>query len=70
VLKFLAKTDEEKRKKLLEEKLKRDNLLNLRRQDRKTSGKVSRMMKLTKSANKSCMADADDCLNESLAKQG
>ncbi|CAG7721107.1 unnamed protein product [Allacma fusca] len=70
VKKFLQKQEEEERRKAKEEKLKKERLMQLRYQDKKAHRRVNSMLKMTKSANKACMADAKTCLNDSLAEQG
>lgn len=69
VAKFLAKREEEEKKKKEQEKLKKEKLLQLRQQDRKATNRVRKMLSMTKSANKSCVEDANDCLNASVAAQ-
>lgn len=70
VAKFLAKREEEDKRKKELEKVKKDKLLQLRNQDRKAANRVRKMLSMTKSANKSCMDDSKDCLNASVAAQG
>lgn len=65
----MAKKEEEKRRKAEEDRLKREKLMEMRSKDKKAKGRVNRMLKLTKSANKSAMADAVDSLNDSLVDQ-
>ena len=69
VRKFLAKKEEERRRQEQEDRQKREKLLELRSKDKKAKGRVNRMLKMTKSANKSAMEDAVDCLNDSLVEQ-
>ncbi|CAL8079342.1 unnamed protein product [Orchesella dallaii] len=70
VAKFLAKREEEDKRKKDEERKKKEKLLQLRNQDRKAANRVRKMLSMTKSANKSCVDDARDCLNESVSAQG
>lgn len=70
VQKFLAKKEEEERRLKDARERKRKMLLELRSQDRKANSRVNRMLKMTKSANKSCIADAQECLSEACTAQG
>jgi protein SPT2 len=70
VKKFLANKEAEKRKADELERLKKQKLLQLRSQDKKATKRVGQMLRMTKSANKSVIADAVNCLNDSLAEQG
>ncbi|XP_034937637.1 protein SPT2 homolog [Chelonus insularis] len=56
IKKFLARKEEEERKKASEEKRKKENLLALR--DHKAQSRINKHLKVTKSANKSVLADA------------
>lgn len=69
VKKFLAKREEEDKIKKDEERRKKENLIQLRQQDRKATNRVRKMLSMTKSANKSCVEDAKDSLNASVAAQ-
>lgn len=69
VAKFLAKQAEDERRRKEEDKIKKEKLLQLRQQDRKATNRVRKMLSMTKSANKSCIEDARDCLNESVTAQ-
>lgn len=70
VQKFLAKKEEEERRKREEANKKKKQLMELRNQDRKANSRVRRMINMTKSANKSVIADARECLSESCIEQG
>jgi hypothetical protein len=70
VQKFLQKKEQEERK-LKEEALrKKKMLLDLRNQDRKATSRVRKMLNMTKSANKSCILDAAESLNDESSAQG
>jgi len=69
VRKFLAKKEEEKRRVEEEQKRKLERLVEMRSKDKKAKGRVTRMLKLTKSANKSAIEDANNCLNDSIVDQ-
>uniref|UniRef100_A0A2H8THU8 Protein SPT2 homolog n=1 Tax=Melanaphis sacchari TaxID=742174 RepID=A0A2H8THU8_9HEMI len=70
IKKFLAKRDEEDRLKQIEEQKKKDELLLLRSQDRKSFKRVQSMLNRTKSANKSVIEDAKDDVNTSVTMAG
>jgi len=70
VQKFLQKKEEEERKLREEAARKKRMLLELRNQDRKATNRVKKMLNMTKSANKSCFANADQSLTEECAAQG
>lgn len=53
-----------------EARRKRERLLELRSHDKKATKRVGQMLRMTKSANKSVISDAMNCLNDSLAEQG
>lgn len=63
IKKFLARKEEEEKRKLLEVQRKKSELLALRSQDKKAQKRVQVMLKRTKSANKSVMEDAIDNVN-------
>lgn len=65
----MAKREEEDRKRQEMEKKKKEKLLELRQQDRKATNRVRKMLSMTKSANKSCVDDAKDCLNAAVTAQ-
>lgn len=66
----MAKKEEEDRQKQLEEQRKKDDLLSLRSQDRKSFKRVQSMLNRTKSANKSVIEDAKDDVNTSVTMAG
>ncbi|XP_015368161.1 PREDICTED: protein SPT2 homolog [Diuraphis noxia] len=70
IKKFLAKKDEEERLKQIEEQKKKDELISLRSQDRKSFKRVQSMLNRTKSANKSVIEDAKDDVNTSVTMAG
>lgn len=70
IKRFLAKKDEEDRLKQIEEQKKKDELLLLRSQDRKSFKRVQSMLNRTKSANKSVIEDAKDDVNTSVTMAG
>jgi len=70
VQKFLAKKEQEKKLQMEEARRKRERLLELRSHDKKATKRVGQMLRMTKSANKSVISDAMNCLNDSLAEQG
>ncbi|XP_060874732.1 protein SPT2 homolog isoform X1 [Metopolophium dirhodum] len=70
IKKFLAKKDEEDRLKQIEEQKKKDELISLRSQDRKSFKRVQSMLNRTKSANKSVIEDAKDDVNTSVTMAG
>lgn len=70
IKKFLAKKEEEDRQKQLDEQKKKDELLSLRSQDRKSFKRVQSMLNRTKSANKSVIEDAKDDVNTSVTMAG
>uniref|UniRef100_A0A8D8M8A1 Protein SPT2 homolog n=1 Tax=Cacopsylla melanoneura TaxID=428564 RepID=A0A8D8M8A1_9HEMI len=59
VQKFLEKQEEEERRKKEDDKKKLSELLTLRNQDRKSVNRVNKMLKLTKSANKSVLDEEE-----------
>lgn len=70
IKRFLAKKDEEDRLKQIEEQKKKDELILLRSQDRKSFKRVQSMLNRTKSANKSVIEDAKDDVNTSVTMAG
>lgn len=70
VQKFLAKKKEEELKAQEEARRKKQKLMELRNQDKKAKKRVGQMLRMTKSANKSVIAEAKDCLQDSLTEQG
>lgn len=70
VQKFLAKQKEEEMKKKEEALRKKRQLMELRNQDRKANSRVRRMINMTKSANKSVIADAQESLSDACNAQG
>lgn len=70
VKRFLEKKDEEEKRKTLEAKRKRNELEALRSQDKKATKRVQVMLKRTKSANKSVIADAVDNVNTAVTMAG
>lgn len=66
----MAKKEEEDRQKQLEEQKKKDELISLRSQDRKSFKRVQSMLNRTKSANKSVIEDAKDDVNTSVTMAG
>jgi len=54
----------------LEEKKKKEELLSLRSQDKKSFKRVQSMLNRTKSANKSVIEDAKDDVNTSVTMAG
>lgn len=70
VKRFLEKREEEEKKKAREAKRKREELEALRSQDKKATKRVQVMLKRTKSANKSVIADAVDNVNTAVTMAG
>lgn len=70
IKRFLAKKDEEDKQKQLEEQKKKDELLSLRSQDKKSFKRVQSMLNRTKSANKAVIEDAKDDVNTSVTMAG
>lgn len=70
IKRFLAKKDEEDRLKQIEEQKKKDELILLRSQDKKSFKRVQSMLNRTKSANKSVIEDAKDDVNTSVTMAG
>ncbi|XP_059609470.1 protein SPT2 homolog [Phlebotomus argentipes] len=68
IQKFLQKKEEEDRAKEREKVRKRDELLAMR--DTKSKNKISKMLKVIKSANKAVIADAVDNDNTAVTLQG
>lgn len=60
VQKFLARKEEEDKKKMKEAERRKAELLALRARDPKANKRIQTMLKRTKSANKSVMEDAID----------
>ncbi|CAG2064580.1 unnamed protein product, partial [Timema podura] len=70
IQKFLARKEEEEKVRLEEATKKRDDLLVLRAQDGKAYKRVQAMLKRTKAANKSVIADAVDDNNTAVTLEG
>ncbi|KAF5274332.1 hypothetical protein FQR65_LT17031 [Abscondita terminalis] len=70
IQKFLARKEAEEKKKQLQANQKRDELLALRSKDKKATRRVNVMLKRTKSANQSVIADAVDKDNTSVTLAG
>lgn len=70
VQKFLAKREEEEKLKATEAQKRRDELLALRAQDKKATRRVNVMLKRTKSANQSVLAEAVDNNNTAVTMAG
>lgn len=70
VKRFLEKREEEEKQKTLQAKRKREGLEALRSQDKKATKRVQVMLKRTKSANKSVIADAVDNVNTAVTMAG
>ncbi|KAK4886568.1 hypothetical protein RN001_002839 [Aquatica leii] len=70
IQKFLARKEAEEKNKQLEASRKRDELLALRSKDKKATRRVNVMLKRTKSANQSVIADAVDKDNTSVTLAG
>ncbi|KAF5290549.1 hypothetical protein FQA39_LY14678 [Lamprigera yunnana] len=70
IQKFLARKEAEEKTKLLEATKKRDELLALRSKDKKATRRVNVMLKRTKSANQSVIADAVDQDNTAVTLVG
>lgn len=68
IKKFLIKKEQEEREKARQEKAKLDNLIAKR--DEKSKNKIRKMLKVTKSANKSVLDDAIDDQHTSVTMQG
>ncbi|XP_071452746.1 protein SPT2 homolog [Hetaerina americana] len=70
IQKFLARKEEEEKRKLVEADKKRDELLALRAQDSKANKRVRAMLKSTKAANKAAIDDARDDVNTAVTMAG
>ncbi|KAJ8675035.1 hypothetical protein QAD02_010821 [Eretmocerus hayati] len=68
VRKFIAKKEEEERRKALEAQRKKENLLALR--DQKTQNRINKHLKVCKAANKSVLDDAVDPENTAVTLAG
>lgn len=68
IQKFLKKREEEERQKAVLAKQKLDDLMSMR--DDKAKNKIRKMLKVTKSANKSVLQDAIDTENTAITLQG
>ncbi|KAJ6639797.1 Protein SPT2 like [Pseudolycoriella hygida] len=68
IQKFLQKREEEERQKALLAKKKYEELMAMR--DEKSTNKIKKMLKVTKSANKSVLEDAIDNDNTAITLQG
>ncbi|EFX69414.1 hypothetical protein DAPPUDRAFT_300972 [Daphnia pulex] len=67
---FLARKDHEEKQKRMEEKKKKEVLLSLRAQDRKSNARVQAMLKRTKSGNKAVLDEAKNSLNTAVTAAG
>merc|ERR1712071_188615 len=67
---FLAKKDLEEKQKRELDKIKKDKLLSLRSQDRKSNARVQAMLKRTKAANKAVLDEARNSLNTAVTAEG
>lgn len=68
IQKFLKKREDEERQKAISAKQKLDDLMSMR--DDKAKNKIKKMLKVTKSANKSVLQDAIDTDNTAITLQG
>lgn len=68
IQKFLQKREAEESERKRQEREKLNNLLALR--DEKSKNKIRKMLKVTKSANKSVLEDAKDCDNTAVTLDG
>jgi len=70
IRKFLARKEQEEQQKLKDEKIKREQLLALRSQDRKSNARVQAMLKRTKAATKAVLDEARNCQNTAVTAAG
>lgn len=70
IRKFLAKKELEEKQKKDSDKMKKEKLLSLRAQDRKSNARVKAMLGRTKAANKSVLDEARNTLNTAVTSTG